>query len=961
MRITPYHAKFYAHSLSLSGGSGLERIDRALFDASVDVNPHQVEAALFALRSPLSQGVLLADEVGLGKTIEAGLVLCQLWAERKRSLLVISPASLRKQWEGELTEKFNLPAVILDAKIYKQLKRNGLTDPFSQPAIIICSFHFAATHHSELQLTNWDLVVIDEAHKLRNAYRESNRIGQLLKKALADKRKILLTATPLQNSLLELYGLSTFIDEKLFGEVASFRTRYMRADADLNGLRARIGVFCRRTLRRQVQEYVRYTERHLITRPFLPSEREHNLYESVSAYLQRENTFAVPNAQRHLLVLLVRKVLASSPTAVAGTLEIMKRRLEALLDATVAGLPVLQRALTTDELDDDLLDELLEDDEDTIESTGIDTQEIAEPKIDIEQLKKEISELSDYIRWAHSLGVDAKAKALLAALEIGFDKLAKNNAAQKVVIFTESRRTQQFLVQFLESNGYGGRIVTFNGTNKDDTSGRIFEEWLRINRNSTKVSGSKSIDLRAAIIDRFRNDADILIATEAGAEGLNLQFCSAIINYDLPWNPQRIEQRIGRCHRYGQRHDVVVINFLNQRNYADQRVLELLTHKFQLFEGVFGASDDVLGSIESGIDFEKRVLEIYQQCRSQDEIQARFDALRAELDEQIQSRMAETRKTLLDHFDAEVHDRLKANLEGTRIRLNQMARQFWSLTKYLLETNATFDDTELRFHLQKSPITDAEPGTYQLATQTSNQGTGSFLYRLGHPLGQFVLKSGMDIVTPLATVQFDVTHHPVRIAPLIPLVGKRGLLQVQKVTISAFETQEYLLTTAITDDGNSIDPETATLLFSVSGRHRQAQSSSEDDHQKLTQAADQHVKGTLSRNAEANNRHFTEVKSQLDRWAQDMEDAAEKEIKDCKARIRELERQARQALTMEEKLRLEKETARMEKQKTDLRRNLFAVEDEIREKRKLLIDGIERRLKQTCEVTPLFSIAWEVV
>ena len=122
--------------------------------------------------------------------------------------------------------------------------------------------------------------------------------------------------------------------------------------------------------------------------------------------------------------------------------------------------------------------------------------------------------------------------------------------------------------------------------------------------------------MRSALVDYFRDEGQIMIATEAGAEGINLQFCSLVVNYDLPWNPQRIEQRIGRCHRYGQKHDVVVVNFLNRKNEADQRVYQLLSEKFQLFEGVFGASDEVLGAIESGVDFEKRIAGIYQRVPS---------------------------------------------------------------------------------------------------------------------------------------------------------------------------------------------------------------------------------------------------------------------------------------------------------------------------------------------------------
>ena len=249
--ITDYHAAYYAHELSRMGGAGVNRLGRALFSACVDLNPHQIEAALFALRSPLSKGVLLADEVGLGKTIEAGLVLCQYWAERRRNLLVICPAALRKQWALEVSEKFNLATLVLDAKTYRDQQRNGVANPFRDPRIIICSIHYAARKAEDIKEIAWDLVVIDEAHKLRNAYRESNRLDQNIRWATEGRRKLLLTATPLQNSLLELYGLATLIDDRLFGDLPAFRAQYLNTGGDIVGLRDRLSAFCWRTLRSQ--------------------------------------------------------------------------------------------------------------------------------------------------------------------------------------------------------------------------------------------------------------------------------------------------------------------------------------------------------------------------------------------------------------------------------------------------------------------------------------------------------------------------------------------------------------------------------------------------------------------------------------------------------------------------------------------------------------------------------------
>ena len=240
---TDYHAKLFAHELSRRHSvADAEKIAGTLLDAQVDLNPHQVEAALFAFKSPLSKGAILADEVGLGKTIEAGLVLSQKWTEGRRRILVIGPANLRKQWAQEIEEKFFLPTLILEARNYNKMVKDGVSRPFEQGAIVICSFHFAARKADELMVTPWDLVVIDEAHRLRNVYRRDNRIGRALKTALANAPKVLLTATPLQNSLMELYGLVSIIDDYAFGDAKSFRAQYTRLAGDglFNELKARL-------------------------------------------------------------------------------------------------------------------------------------------------------------------------------------------------------------------------------------------------------------------------------------------------------------------------------------------------------------------------------------------------------------------------------------------------------------------------------------------------------------------------------------------------------------------------------------------------------------------------------------------------------------------------------------------------------------------------------------------------
>ncbi len=964
---TAYHAKYFAHELTRQGGVGVDRISRSLFDASVDLNPHQIEAAIFALRNPLAQGVILADEVGLGKTIEAGLVLCQLWAERKQRLLVICPASLRKQWAFELMEKFNLNALVLDSKSLRQALKAGNPNPFESDAVIIVSMHFASQQAALIGQVPWNLAVIDEAHKLRNAYRESNRIGQSIRRALGDCRKILLTATPLQNSLLELYGLATLIDERIFGDPASFRSRYASAGSDIDELRERLRPFCVRTLRKDVLEYVRFTGRKLITRPFKPTETEHKLYEDISSYLQRPDCYALPKGQKHLITMIVRKVLASSPQAVAGTLDMMRERLVRLREEWRKKTGIADFLFQYEKLDDDLLDELLEDAEDEAVESGMETSpEQAEnsdaPKLDIARLDAEIAELERYSQWARSIGIDTKTRSLLKALEIGFAEMAKNGAPAKSIIFTESRRTQEFIKSFLEANGYAGKVVSFNGTNKDTETAAIYNRWAEANRENGRATGSFAVDVRTAIIEEFRDRATIMIGTEAAAEGLNLQFCSLVINFDLPWNPQRIEQRIGRCHRYGQKHDVVVINFLNERNEADCRVYELLTQKFKLFEGVFGVSDEVLGIIESGIDFERRILEIYQSCRSPVEIEAAFRALQSDLEDKIAFRMAQTRKMLLEHFDADVHERLKGSLTGTQEQLDRFSRIFWTLTKFILEGFAKFADAALQFELTHQPLPEIKLGQYHLITKKQNEVIGEFLYRLGHPLGEYVLEKGKTIETPIANVRFDISNHPTRIVLLEKLKGQSGWLTLRHLAIDSCEREEYLLFSGVSDKGQDIDQETSEKFFQCRADLISANFAiSASCRLRLDSDAKRHVEAMLAKSLELNSRNFQETREQLEKWADDQVREVERELEQTKEQIKTLERQSRQAPTVQEQHELQQKIAEMEKKKRQQRQRIFAVEDEIKEKRDQLISALERRLAQRSSVETLFTIRWELV
>lgn len=986
MRYSPHQLAYFAHQLTLRGAANsIDRMAGTLLDAQVDLNPHQIDAALFATSNPLSKGVILADEVGLGKTIEAGLLVAQKWAERKRRILVIVPANLRKQWHQELADKFGLAAEILEAKSYRQAVKAGTANPFESGRIVVCSYQFAAGRADAVRNVPWDLVVVDEAHRLRNVYKPENKTARTLRDALGHTRKVFLTATPLQNSLLELYGLVSFIDERVFGDLDSFRTQFgqLRDAGSFSALKHRIAPICKRTLRRQVEAYVKYTKRIPLLREFSPGTDEARLYDLVSEYLQRGSLYALPNSQRQLITLVLRKLLASSTFAIAGALESLIRRLNKTLDDKAPAVSEMVDELDADyEALDETADEGADDAVETTEARRSTAEEIA-------AIRAEIKDLESFRLLAVSITENAKGLALLQAIKVAFARLDELGAAKKAIIFTESRRTQEYLLSLLSRTDYAGNVVLFNGSNSDANARRIYTEWVEKHKGSDRVSGSRTADTRAALVDYFRFSdgpaGTIMIATEAGAEGVNLQFCSLVINYDLPWNPQRIEQRIGRCHRYGQKHDVVVVNFINRDNAADRRVYDLLDQKFKLFDGVFGASDEVLGAVESGVDFERRIADIYQNCRHPADIHSAFEQLQLDLAGEISDAMLNARKMLLENFDEDVQERLRIAKTDATASLDRMERLLMRFTRGMLNEHADFEPQENAFTLKSLPASmasgqghgqEALPlGRYELPRRSED----AHVYRLQHPLAQSLLKLAAEAVLAPSSLSLDYDRYGVKVSVLESLRGQSGVLAVQIFRVESLgATEEYLLAAGMAG-GEVLDSEVAEKLLALPGHatelSRTGPASQYGSNQQPTldfaaahvglpdavrDALERQRSSVVTTIEQRNLTIFSGETEKLDAWADDLKVGLEHEIKELDRRIKETRTKSKGAATLAEKLEAQKANRDLEGQRDKKRRELFARQDEIQRKRDLLINELEQQLGQRVSIHTLLCCEWEL-
>jgi SNF2 family DNA or RNA helicase len=503
---------------------------------------HQHRAALRVMRDLGGRG-LLADEVGLGKTIEAGIVLKEyLLRGLVRTVLVLVPASLVEQWAEELREKFELDFMV----------SRGADGAWGQHPLIIASLETARhqRHRQRVRHAGYDLVVVDEAHRLRNHL----TLGWKFVNELGSRYLLLLTATPVQNDLRELYNLVTLIRPGAIGTFAQFKREFMVSGdrlrpQNVEKLRELLSHVMVRSQRAQTQ--IKFPKRHVRTIPVDLEEEEADLYADVSDFVIRtiQSGDEKVRQQWYFTLVVLQKEMGSSTAAAAGTL----RR---LADRARPGL--------------------------------------------------ETSRLQDLAKRAEAIHESRKVKALVHLLQ--------NLKGEKAIVFTQFRGTQELLAEALEAAGL--QAVLYHGE----------QDWQE----------------KEEALEIFRNKVPFLISTEAGGEGRNLQFCHHVVNYDLPWNPMRVEQRIGRVHRLGQTSDVYIHNLV-ARGTIESYVIEILEKKIQLFEMVVGEVEEILGHWNPEGSFEDEIFRIWLEGGDSSDRQTRYS--------EFATRLAQARKRYLQEQD----------------------------------------------------------------------------------------------------------------------------------------------------------------------------------------------------------------------------------------------------------------------------------------------------------------------
>ncbi len=559
LSLSPFHAFVKARELENS-----DDLLAVYASSNIEIFPYQIAAAQFALRSPYLKGVILCDEGSLGKTYEAMLIAIQKWYEGAKVAIVVT-TPLLMQWKRLIEDKFTVSLEELHLMTYDEAveKANSLSE--------------------------YNVIIFDEAHCLRN---HKTQMAMTLKNAIENAFIILLTATPMQKSIMDLYGMIHFIDETALPDADEFYARYYRKPENYHELSEQISKFCFRTTRAQVEHYTKIPRRIPITIEYELSVKERELYELAEKYLSRKYKAAFPEMDEHRLSLKMHRSLSSSTAALGKFLSGVENRLEP---------------------------------------------------------GEERDEITAMLELAQSITKDAKTIELVRILKVVFPEIRKLGANKKALIFTESRDTQKYIAGYLSGSGFS--VLTYNG---DKT--REYE-----------------------IIDQFQTDADILIATDIAAEGFNMEFCSLVVNYDLPYNALEIEQRINRCHRQGQENDVVVLSFLDKENYGDVRTLEIANKRLLQYQGIIGMSDQIFGNF--GADVAKIIRE---KARHKDDIQHEFERVLEQHRDSNEALVDAAESVLFTSFTSEVAKSVAVTPKYITERIEQVNADLWDITAQLL-------------------------------------------------------------------------------------------------------------------------------------------------------------------------------------------------------------------------------------------------------------------------------------
>jgi superfamily II DNA or RNA helicase len=858
---------------------------------------------------------------------------------------------------------------------------------FFAPGVYLVGREFAGSERGATPLGTappFDLAVIDEAHEifagLHKRYGRDGIYDEASDEALMAHRVrgflrstpvLLLTATPMQNSLAELWGLVQYVEPTgtLLGDIATFRKVFCSDDdrtlipGQEHELKRRLAMVQRRTLRRQAQEFLDrpFTQRRCRLYEYAMSDDERSLYDDVTEYLLEPSLLAFSGRQRRLLLIGFHRRMASSLSALAASLENVAARLRRL-----------QQGLSADDSVTSVLRDL--EDEEEIEESS----EESNPPIDREALTAELARVESFISRARSLPHDAKARSFQEAIKVIFDLARNGRGSGKAVVFTESITTQEYLLKLLRNLGLGDEEITlFRGVNDHERAQQALGRWKQEEgaRFPPGTKPSREVALRLALVHEFRTRSRVLICTEAGAKGLNLQFCDTVINYDLPWNPQRIEQRIGRCHRYSQKRDVTVVNFIASDNEAHKLTFEILSQKLDLFGRVLDASDHVLHEPRTdapelmvsalSVEFENDLRNIYSRSRTLDEVTREIAALRDKISdrrEAFEKEYERTSQIIESRFDENVRrvfKRLREELPGSLAGLDKDIAEL--VGAYLstggIKYHRSDEAGRVIFDIAPDAVLPTEAGEgRRFATGDARGLTDAESLNLVHPL----VRAAIDHARAWTGGGSVTLHLPKTSSPeLLAVAGKAGVIRVVMVDYAGFEPVQRLVAAAVVN-GTPIDPSLAAQLIRLKATDAPPPNGLVDT-QWLDDAVEEAVFVDQRDVEKGEEKHFEQAIGQLERFVEDKILVCRRERASIAEKLRAARTRRDEVVGSTARDRVEAEIVRLATRDESLERRVNALESREDEVYRKWRDEYHQLRYRTPTVTTLFQSRFQIL
>lgn len=574
--------------------------------SDIEVYPFQIAAADFALNSPYKKGVVLCDESGMGKSHEAMLVAVQKWYEGKRVVIFVPNFDFIYQWVEIIDRYYTVPYMVIANKEQWDSNINQNGNAFEQEGIVLTTYDFACGYYKYAKKLQWDLAIFEEATALSTVYKEESKQAKILKDITENSFKLLLTGTPIEKNIMNLYGLIYFIDEEILPDEQSFLKKYLRKPENYPELSKIAGRYCFRTLKEQAKQYAKITNRIFITYEYELPKKERELYNMIYNYCNKDNKIAFPEISKYDLTLKMLDIQGSSTAAILRTVKEIIKRIK-----------------------------------------------------NIKNSKDEVEELQKIETAAEEIKINVKTKYLISVLENGFKLLKKIKAPKKAVIFTASAVTQKYLYNCLKDKY---KTVIYNGS------------------------------AGYSIINEFKNEAELLISTDYGARGFNLEESAFIVHYDLLYNTLKMEQRIDRCHRLGQNNDVISAAFIDVNNFADVRKLELVNKRTLVTDGVFGITDKVIGGFTKNI--KEKFQEISETIRTSEQIEFEYQNITLkENKEKNKNSVSEAENILFTTFTKKIANKITITPQYIEDKTKEINEMLWELAKYFFENyNKNNDD-----------------------------------------------------------------------------------------------------------------------------------------------------------------------------------------------------------------------------------------------------------------------------